>query len=98
MPLETENLYIEFEAAGEDKVRENIATQRYGPPNSYKEKLAWEWLRQKDDERLETRIRAQTKIADSSRRAAWISTAAAWIAAIAASLIAVASIYSAFFD
>lgn len=97
MPLEKETLYVEFEADGEDKVRENIATQQYGQPNSYKEKLARDWLRRKDDERLETRIRAQTSIAQSSKRAARNSAVAAWVAAIAAAIVALTSIYTAFF-
>lgn len=97
MPLEKEKLYVEFEAAGEDKVRENIATQRYGQPNSYKEKLAWEWLRRKQDDRLETRIRTQTKIAQSSKRTAGISALAAWVAAIAAGVVASTAVYDALF-
>jgi hypothetical protein len=82
MPLDKEKLYADFEIAGEDKVRENIAISNYGPPNSYKEKLAWEWLRRQEDSRVETRVRAQTKSADSSKNAAWVAAIAAVIAAI----------------
>jgi hypothetical protein len=32
-----------FEAKGEKKVREDLAMQRYGQPDTYKERVALDW-------------------------------------------------------
>lgn len=99
MPLDKEQLWSQFAAAGEDKVRENIIAQRYGQSDSYKERFALEWLREKEQERVanaarraEELIAEQIEIARSVKNATWVAASAAIIAAIIAVVSAIVTV------
>jgi len=90
-----------FEAKGEKKVREDLAMQRYGQPDTYKERLALDWLREKDVARVEDAakrseqsVARQIEIARSTKNATWAAAAAAIIAAVVAIISAIVAVNS----
>ncbi|HWA69008.1 MAG TPA: hypothetical protein VG821_04140 [Rhizomicrobium sp.] len=86
--------YKQFEAEGEDRVRENLALGRYGSKSRIG--LATRWLEMKDQSRLSDSERErrseraeERRIARSAKNAAWIAAIAAMIAAICAIIVMV---------
>jgi hypothetical protein len=97
--LDIKELWAKFEAQGEKKVREGLAMQWYGQPDSYKERLALDWLREKElaraDEaarRIEASVAQQIEIARSSKNATWTAAVAAIIAAVVAIISAIVAV------
>jgi hypothetical protein len=102
MSFNRENFWLELAAEGEAKVRANLLAQRYGPPNSNKERFAKEWLREQEQERARAESRAhdatqraesmiakQIEVARSVRNATWAAAIVALISAIAAVISAI---------
>lgn len=78
--------WAELEEAGEEVVRERVIAKRYGSGN-YKLELAQEWLRLKEQERIEAKevssemlTKEGLEITRSSKNAAWVAAICAVIA------------------
>jgi hypothetical protein len=85
-----DQLWASLNDLGEDKVRERLATHVYGKVGD-KRALVEEWLRRKDQERVEAAQARKSassleanRIARSAKNAAWIAAIVAIIAAICA--------------
>lgn len=95
MAVDKDLFYRQLAEAGETRVRENIALGVY---NQIKQRLALEWLRQRDEERVDGRLseelrlareandiaRAANSHADRANRLAGWSIAVAIVAALLA--------------
>lgn len=81
--IDVEALWAELDELGEESVRHNLAKKVYreGQP---KIELVREWLRQREEARMEASSREQMRIARSAKNAAWMAAIAAAIAAICA--------------
>jgi hypothetical protein len=85
-----EFIYADFERDGEEKVRENVALERYG--SRRRMALAKQWLEIQDQSRLTKSERERRSERDEDRRIARSAKNAAWIAAIAAMIAAMSAI------
>lgn len=83
-----EQFYAELEALGESKVRERLALSVYGDAGD-RRRLVLEWLRLKDQERLDRRENQRNTMET-------IAAIAAIIAAVAATIGAIASVITLF--
>jgi hypothetical protein len=79
--------YAQLEEDGEEKVRDNLLSKRYGDVSN-KKAFAEEWLAQRERARNEASQSEQIEIARSAKDAAWEAAAAAREAAAAARLAA----------
>jgi hypothetical protein len=101
--LDKETEFKKFKSAGEKAVREKIALNSY---NQDRKRLAHEWLRQKEEVRInlatsraedaasraESMADEQLRLSKSANRAAWHAAIAAWIAAITAIITIIGAI------
>ena len=78
-----EQFFAELDSLGEDDVRTRVVVGHYGRGNK-KLQLAEEWLRLREQSRIDESNREQRKTARSAKNAAWVAAIAAIIAAIAA--------------
>lgn len=80
-----DEMFAEFERAGEDIVRERLIGEAYGTkglPGSFKAGFAEEWLRLRDEARRDASNTEQIRTARSAKNAAWTAAIAAMIATI----------------
>jgi hypothetical protein len=90
--MSDDELYFgDFERAGEDVVRNNLALKLYVDKRAG---LASEWLARKERSRREISNSEQIRIARSAKNAAWLAAIAAIVAAIVAAIAAVIAYYS----
>lgn len=88
MAFDTDEFWAKLDEKGADGVRLALQQELYGL-NTKKRAFVVEWLRRKDQERIDFSNRAQMNIARSAKNAAWTAAIAAIIAAISA-IIAIA--------
>lgn len=84
----TAEKFAEWEALGEDVVRTQYNTGRFGDVGD-KRALAKMWLDRKDQERIDASNSATLRIARSAKNAAWVAA----ISAIVAMIISVIALY-----
>jgi len=70
MSKDPELHFSEFAAAGEEQVRRNVAGKVYGQPDGWKARMAEEWLRQRNAERIDASNSTQIDLQRRSTEAA----------------------------
>lgn len=81
MRIDAEELKRRLEEVGEEKVRERLASNIYGPQER---SIVEEWLLSKERGKNEEKMEEYIKISRGAKHAAWVAAIAAIISALAA--------------